>query len=232
MCSALALPVAHGWCSLDISEAQSGSAGLSAEVDESRYARLEREFSAVCAQNEVFARQLDALRLRLEAVGLDAGASASAAVEQRLLSAVSDLRQSEAQRRRLGEALDRLVGAVALFRSSVVSDPEEALVLDNEVRTARRALGSEQSASGTDAAMGPVVLSANRQLGVFLASLGSDQQVRVGAPFRVERAGELVALARVVDIRSRVCAMAVESLADAAQFARKGDSLRLNTRRD
>jgi len=66
---------------------------------------LAEQLSSAVAQNEVFTRQIEGLRLRLEALGFGGGATPSSLVEQRLLGAVSDLRNAERGRVSLRSAL-------------------------------------------------------------------------------------------------------------------------------
>src|SRR4051812_42069678 len=63
-------------------------------VSEAAAARLTQSVAIANGEAEVFRRQSGELKLRLEAIGLDGGSGNTSKLEQRLLSAVSDLRNA------------------------------------------------------------------------------------------------------------------------------------------
>jgi hypothetical protein len=215
-----------------------GASARSLEGDE-RSDVVGREHGALAAQAEIFSRQVEALRLRLEALGVSGAGSPESLVEQRLVTAVSDLRQSEVQSRALRVALESILEALGVYLPVLqMSDAEAALVLRSRMNTAQLALNPVSSGApvsvGSELAPGSVVVSVIQNLGVVLVSPGTDSQVRLGTPFLIERGGRVVGRARAVDVRARVCALVVESTVDGGVSGLgiiEGDSVRLDARR-
>ena len=242
-CLASASPAARGDSSfkdVTLVSSRQGPGAAAAVLDvESRSEALEREHVALAAQNEVFARQIEALRLRLEALGMGGSGAGESLVEQRLVSAVNDLRHSEAQRKALRDSLQSLVDALAVYLPVLESsDAEAAVVVRSQLKSAHRSLGAGslplEFAGSAGAGSRAVVLSIERGLGVIVASTGAESQVRVGTPFVIERGDKVIGRARAVDVRARVCALLLDNsgLAGLQEGSiTEGDSVRVDARR-
>jgi chromosome segregation ATPase len=72
---------------------------------EKTLADMRKNLAAVSGEGEIFKRQASELKLRIEALGLDAGSGSASKLEQRLLDAVSNLRGMAEERKKLSEAL-------------------------------------------------------------------------------------------------------------------------------
>jgi hypothetical protein len=241
-CLALVLPAARGEGSLNnvgdsavAGVLASGSEGPGSSL-EKRFELLERDYAAAVAEKEEFARQNDALRLRLEALGCLGSGSYQSLVEGKLLRAVSDLRQSEQSRKTLLLVLKSMYDALIVhFDSLSKQDQEAAFVIENLLRLAGDALGnSYRSDSGLtrDRSVGrATILRLERSLGAVVVSFGSDSNVRTGAPIVFERGGTKVGLGRAVDVRPSVSAVVVERVFNEKSWLAVGDVVRADVRR-
>ena len=242
-CLASASPTARGDGSFKdvtlVSSRQEAGGAASVLDVESRSEALDREHAALAAQNEVFARQIEALRLRLEALGMGGSGAGESLVEHRLVSAVNDLRHSEAQRKALRDSLQSLVDALAVYLPVLESsDAEAAVVVRTQLKSAHRSLGVGslplEFAGSAGARSRGVVLSIEKGLGVIVASTGAENQVRVGTPFLIERGDKVIGRARAVDVRARVCALLLDNSGVAGLqggSVTEGDSVRVDARR-
>jgi hypothetical protein len=241
-CLALVLPAARGESSLnnvgDSAVAASlagGSEGPGSSL-EKRFDLLERDYAAVVAEKEEFARQVYALRLRLEALGCLGSGTAQSLVEGRLLKAVSDLRQSEQSRKTLLLVLKGIYDALIVHVDGVSKqDQEAAFVIESQLRLAGAALESSSksdSALTKDRSVGrATVLRLEKNLGAVVVGFGSESSVRIGTPIVFERGGTVVGLGRAVDVRPSVSAVFVERVFNEKSWLAVGDVVRADVRR-
>src|SRR5207302_629179 len=88
----------------------------------------------------VFKRESRDLKLRMEALGLDAGDKTK--LEQRLLKAVSDLKIVQDEKDKLADQLVRMSEAMLRFiKTAVSTDADARLAVETEMRGANEALG-------------------------------------------------------------------------------------------
>ena len=105
-------------------------------------ADMRKNLGAASGESEVFKRQTMELKLRIEALGLDASGSNSSKLEQRLLSAVRDLRVMAEENKKLSEAIVQLSEAAALYaKTSTNANAEASVALEAAKRNANAALG-------------------------------------------------------------------------------------------
>src|ERR1043166_565481 len=144
------------------------------------------------SEAEIFKRETTDLKLRMEALGLDAGSADKTKLEQRLLKAVSDLKIVQGEKDKLADQIVRLSEAVVRFLKNAESNDGDARMgLETEMRSASVALGvpgSQQqtaevqqvAATLTDA----MVISVKEELALVVANLGRAQGVKIGMPFQ------------------------------------------------
>src|SRR5438105_9545981 len=152
------------------------------------------------AEGEVFKRETGELKLRMEALGLDAASPDRAKLEQRLLKAVSDLKIVQAEKEKLADQLVRLAEAVMRFlKTADSSDGDARMAIETEMRSTSEALGAmaggaqqkvanaqQQPATLTDGK----VISVKEELALVVANLGREQGVKIGMPFQIWRGEE------------------------------------------
>jgi hypothetical protein len=188
------------------------------------------------SESEVFKRETTDLKLRLEALGLDAASPDKALLEQRLLKAVSDLKIVQDEKDKLSEQLTRIMESILRYVKSASSvDGDARMALETEMRSSTELLGlpgpqqaaaaSDTSGSLTDAR----VISVKDELALVVANLGRRQGAKIGMPFQVWREGRQIGIVRVVDVRESISGAVVQSL-DPSEKVKVGDTLRVDAR--
>ncbi len=197
---------------------------------------MRKNLAATNGETEVFRRQALELKKRFEALGSSATGDTKK-IEQRLLTAVSDLQQLEADKKLLSEALVRLSETILRFSRSVTSgDPEARLALEAEMRNANQALGVAPPLA-VDATAVPstltdgMVISVKEDLALVVINLGSKQGVKVGMPFQVIREDRTVGTVRVVEVREKLAGAVIQNLSLENDHIKVGDRLRVAAQR-
>jgi len=221
-----------------LESSQRENAGLRQQVAlaQQQVAALTESLALANSESEVFKRETGDLKLRLEALGLDAASPDKALLEQRLLKAVSDLKIVQDQRDKLSEQVIRLNEAVLRFVKTASSvDGDARMALETEMRSSTGLLGlpgagvqpaanTDPSGSLTDAR----VISVKDELALVVANLGRQQGAKMGMPFQVWRDGRKIGLVHIVDVRENISG-AVISL-DQSEKVKVGDTLRVDAR--
>ena len=204
---------------------------------EKKLAELRANIAAITEEGEVFKTQANKLKLRFEALGLDAGSGNTSKLEQRLLDAVSSLGGLAKEKKKLSEALVRLSEAVAVFARALPGGSAEARTsLDAELRNARIALGDSTTPGAVEAPAGGASISdgmaiaVKEELSLVVMNLGSKQGVREGMPFQVIRGDRLIARVRVVDVREKIAGAVVQNLYSEKDQIKVGDRLKVDAR--
>lgn len=187
------------------------------------------------SEAEVFKREAGELKLRMEALGVEAAGSNRGRIEQRLLRAVSDLKILQDEKDKLADQLVRLSEAVVRFLKTAVStDGDARMALESEMRGMSEALGIPSSRAVEAAAMPAtltdgMVISVKEEFALVIANLGSRQGVKIGMPFQVWRGEERVGEVRVVDVREKISGAVIQDL-NPKEKVKVGDRLRVDAR--
>jgi hypothetical protein len=175
------------------------------------------------------------LRIQMEGLGVAALDPTHTELQQRLLTALSDLRILEGHRRILTEALVELSEAsLGHAKTSSGGDPAARENLNRSLAGAERALsGSKLSASSGAAESGTLdnarIVSLKEDMGVAVLNIGSRHGVHPGMPFSIYRKDKPVARALVVDVRQGICGAVVQELVSKDEPVRVGDTGRAET---
>lgn len=203
------------------------------EQTEGVLAGLQKNLAVANSESEVFKRQAQELRKRLEALGLDAAGGSTAKLEQRLLKAANDLKLTEDERKTLQEALIRLSEAVIRFQKvAVTGNPEMRATLEAEMRHAAKALGvappeTREAASAPATLQEAMVISIREDLALVVANVGTRHGVKVGMPFQVLRGDSSVGTVRVVDVRESIAGAVIQDLNSDKIRIQFGDRLKV-----
>jgi len=199
-------------------------------------AEMRKNLAATSGETEVFKRQSMEIKLRMEALGLDLAGGNNAKLEQRLLTAVSDMRAIAQEKKNLSEALMRLSDAAAVYAKSATGAPAESrLALEGEIRNANKALGGSSS-NAADATPVPstitdaMAISVKEDLSLIVINLGSKQGVKVGMPFRVVRGDNVIGNVQVVDVREKIAGAVIQRLSSEREPIKVGDRLVVDAR--
>jgi len=200
---------------------------------EASVAALQKNLALANAESEIFKRQAGELKLRLEALGLDA-AGDPAKLEQKLLKAVNNLRIAEEGRKELLGGLIELSEAVLAYQQVARTDDANAKrLLEGALQKAHQAMG----VSATDAADATAVpatltdasvIAVKDELALVVANVGRQQGVREGMPFRVFRGRDYIGIIRVVDVREKIAGAVIQDLRSTTRV-QTGDRLRVET---
>jgi len=200
---------------------------------EAALTQLQKNLSIANSETEVFKRQAQEAKHRIEALGLDGTGGNTARLEQRLLKAVNDLKILEEERKALQQALVRLSEAGTHFQSvATTSDADAENALSVELRNSAKALGlmppETKTASAAPATLSDgMIISIREDLALVVANLGSRHGVKIGMPFEVRRDQQSVGTIRIVDVRDRIAGAVFEEGRSSTAKPNVGDRLRV-----
>lgn len=187
------------------------------------------------SEAEVFRRQVRELRLRMEALGLDAVGSDKDKLEERLLQAVQDMQLLREENEKLSGQLMALNEAlIGFLKTAVSSEAMTRMALEEELRKTGELLGG-RPARAEEAAPAPatltdgMVISYKEELSLAVANLGRRHGVRIGMPFGVWRDGRQIGLVRVVDVRDKISGAVIQHLTEDTEGLKVGDRLVVET---
>jgi hypothetical protein len=184
------------------------------------------------ANAEVFRRKFTDLQLRMEALGLASASKDRAKLEQRLLTAVSDLQLAQKERDQYRDQMMRLSETMLHFlKTAEGDDPEARMGVEAEVRGASALVQNARKppAQSTSLLDGSVV-GVKEEWSFVVGNFGANQGVKIGMPLRVKRGDQLIATVRVVDVRERICGAVIQE--SGKEKIRVGDRLEVDARRD
>ncbi len=222
---------------LQISAAKIQDLEMKATTDRGQINALKESLAAANLDCQQSRENYDKLRLQNEGLGIAALDNSNSSLRQGLLSALSDLRILEQQKRSLSEALISL-SETALSYAKSNSQGESAagkLELDKALATAEKALGvlaknvdSKQDNNNNDLHNARIV-SLKEEMGIAVLNVGSRQGVRPGMPFSILREDKPVAHALIVDVRQGICAAVLSDLVSKDEPVKIGDTGRVET---
>ncbi|HKG98405.1 MAG TPA: hypothetical protein VKA97_11340 [Pyrinomonadaceae bacterium] len=202
---------------------------------QAQVASLTESMAIANSEAEVFKRQTSDLKLRMEALGLDAANPDRAKLEQRLLKAVSDLKIVEAEKNKLADQLVRLSEAVVRYLKSASStDGDARMGIEAEMRATSEALGMPSNSQALAATAVPatltdsMVISVKEEYALVIANVGREHGVKIGMPFQVWRGEERIGSVRVVDVRDKISGAVIQDLNGTRAKIKVGDRLRVD----
>jgi len=222
---------------LESSERENAALHQQLALVQQQVAALTESLALANSESEIFKRETGDLKLRLEALGLDAASPDKAALEQRLLKAVGDLKIVEDQKQKLSDQLIRINEAILRYVKSASSvDGDARMALETEMRSSTGLLGiagaSGQPVPDTDPAGSLTdarVISVKDELALVVANLGRLQGAKIGMPFQVWHEGRKIGIVRIVDVREKISGAVIQSL-DPSEKVQVGDTLRVDAR--
>jgi hypothetical protein len=211
---------------------------LRKQVDMSRQTiqSLTESLSAANTEAGNFKRELNELKLRMEALGIEAVAPDKGKLEQRLLKAVRDLQLLQDEKQKLAEQLVRLSEAVVRYLKNAVStDGDARMAIEAEMRNTNEVLGVAPSQAAEAGAVPAtltdgMVISIKPEYALVVANIGSMHGVKMGMPFQVWHGDKQVGLVRVVDVREKISGAVIQSLVSVKDKIQVGDRLRVDAR--
>jgi len=186
------------------------------------------------AEAEELRRKYSDLELRMEALGLASASKDRAKLEQRLLSAVSDLQLAQKERDEYRDQMLRLNEAVLCYLKTSQGGDAKARM---DVEAQLRSINTLVTKSGTGpepepALMDGSVISVKEEWSFLVGNLGEKQGVKIGMPMRVMRGDRRIATLRVVDVRQKICGAVVQEMDSKKEKIKVGDRLQVDAQAD
>jgi len=184
------------------------------------------------ANAEVFRRKFTDLQLRMEALGLVSASKDRAKLEQRLLTAVSDLQFAQKERDEYRDQMMRLSETMLHFlKTAEGGDPEARMGVEVELRGANALVeNARRPPAQNTSLLDGCVVGVKEEWSFLVGNFGANQGVKIGMPLRVKRGDQVIATVRVVDVRQRICGAVVQE--SGKEKIRVGDRLEVDARRD
>lgn len=201
------------------------------EVKNKTIRALSESLELANAEADFFRRQWIDLRLRDEALGVDALTGDEARLREKVVAAVRDLYQSEKRRQ---ETVAQLVAMVEMMQGVLKSargiEPELRAQVEAQLRLSQALVEGKGEAvqPGQGTLLAAQVLDYKSTLGLVVLNVGWRQGAKVGMVFEIMRGGRLIAMARAVDVRESILGAIVERSAERTVVA-DGDDARVST---
>jgi hypothetical protein len=184
-------------------------------------------------QAEVFRRKYSDLQLRMEALGLESADKDRAKLEQRLLSAVSDLRLLQKEREQYRDQCLQLSEAILhLLKTSTGGAAQARMEVETQLRSLNALVAKADNVPAEPTLMDGNVISVKEEWSLVVGNVGEKQGVKVGMPMRVLRGDKLIATLRVVDVRQRICGAVIQEMGSGKEKIKVGDRLQADARKD
>jgi hypothetical protein len=185
-------------------------------------------------QAEVFRRKYADLEMRMEALGLESADKDRAKLEQRLLSAVSDLQLLQKERGQYRDQALRLSEAILhLLKTSTGGDAQARMDVEAQLRSLNDLIAkADNPPAETATLMDGNVISVKDEWSLVVGNIGERQGVKMGMPLRVMRDDKVIATLRVVDVRERICGAVIQKMDSEKEKIKVGDRLQADARKD
>jgi hypothetical protein len=221
---------------IELKEAQAtlqASATRIAEI-ETRLASAQKQVNALAAalasangDSQQAREAYERLRIQMEGLGVAALDASSAGLQDRLLSALNDMRLLESRNRSLAAALmDLSQASLDYAKAAPPVDGVPKKELDDKLAQAEKALASLQTEPGPareSDLLDARVVSLKEDAGIVVFNVGSRHGVHPGTPFSIYRQDKPVARALVVDVRQDVCGAVVQDQVSKDEPVKVGD---------
>ncbi|HEX4140397.1 MAG TPA: hypothetical protein VHY09_08625 [Candidatus Methylacidiphilales bacterium] len=193
--------------------------GLSREQLEARVRQLTDELAAANAEGGKFRQQWADLKLRDEALGVEALTADQEALEEKHVEAMKELYQTYVKHKEALALLQKLLETTdELMQEAPKYDPKLLAQYEETSRSARDYIeghGGKAIPIASSLSDGRVA-DTNPDLGAVILNLGKTQGVKEGMPFGIYQDDVKVATVKIVLARDLVCAAQIEWLSPGA----------------
>jgi hypothetical protein len=188
---------------------------LTREELEARVKTLTENLASANTESEYFREQWTELKLRDEALGVEALTVDESKLEDKLVQAVKELYQSEMKRREALVLLDKLLATTdQMIQTAPNYDPKVRADYEIASRGAKAYLAGRSGAAiplASSLSDGQIA-DINPDLNAVILNLGKNQGVKEGMPFLIYQDNVEVGTVKIVLARDLVSAAQVESL--------------------
>jgi hypothetical protein len=183
------------------------------------------------AEAELFRRKFANLELRMEALGLASASKDRAKLEQRLLTAVSDLQLAQKERDQYRDQMMQLSEAMMRYlKTAEGGDAQARMDVEAQLRSMNALEKSSKAQPTTGSLLDGSVIGLKEEWSFVVGNFGAREGVKIGMPLRVKRGNEVVARLRVVDVRERICGAIIQE--SGKEKIKVGDRLEVDARPD
>jgi hypothetical protein len=184
------------------------------------------------AEAELFRRKFADLQLRMEALGLASASKDRAKLEQRLLTAVSDLQLAQKERDQYRDQMMQLSETMLRYLKTVEGgDPQARMDVETQLRSMNALVDKSAKAQPQNGSLlDGSVISVKEEWSFVVGNFGAREGVKIGMPLRVKRGDDVVAKLRVVDVRERICGAVIQE--SGKEKVKVGDRLEVDARPD
>ncbi len=188
--------------------------------------QLRESLALANADAETFRRQWQDLRLRDQALGIDALTVDEKRLQDRVVEAIKELYQTEQERRTAVIRLQQLLDAGQEVLKGASVDPQRRTDYEIAVRGAQAFLDARGKPDIPVAASlddGQIV-HVNGELNSVILNVGADLGAKPGMPFRVLRDDQLIGEIKILQVRETVSAAVIASV-EAGKDLKVGDRI-------
>jgi len=184
------------------------------------------------AEAELFRRKFADLQLRMEALGLASASKDRAKLEQRLLTAVSDLQLAQKERDQYRDQMMQLSETMLRYlKTAEGGDPQARMGVETQLRSMNALVDKSAKAQPPNGSLlDGSVISVKEEWSFVVGNFGAREGVKIGMPLRVKRGDDVVAKLRVVDVRERICGAVIQE--SGKEKIKVGDRLEVDARPD
>jgi predicted RNase H-like nuclease (RuvC/YqgF family) len=184
------------------------------------------------AEAELFRRKFADLELRMEALGLASASKDRAKLEQRLLTAVSDLQLAQKERDQYRDQMMQLSETMLRYlKTAEGGDAQARMDVEAQLRAMNALVDKSTKAQPQNGSLlDGSVISVKEEWSFVVGSFGAREGVKIGMPLRVKRGDNVVARLRVIDVRERICGAVIQE--SGKEKIKVGDRLEVDARPD
>jgi hypothetical protein len=184
------------------------------------------------AEAELFRRKFADLQLRMEALGLASASKDRAKLEQRLLTAVSDLQLAQKERDQYRDQMMQLSETMLRYlKTAGGGDAQARMDVETQLRSMNALVDKSAKAQPQNGSLlDGSVISVKEEWSFVVGNFGAREGVKIGMPLRVKRGDDVVAKLRVVDVRERICGAVIQE--SGKEKIKVGDRLEVDARPD
>jgi hypothetical protein len=188
---------------------------LTREQLESRVKSLTENLAAANAEAESFRQQWEDLKLRDEALGVEALTVDDQKLEEKVVQAMKELYRTEMKRREATELMAKLLTSTEqLLKTAPHEDPKTRSDYEAASRAAKDYLAGRNGAAiplGESLADGRIA-DLNPELNAVILNLGKSQGAKEGMPFVIYHDDTEIGTVKIVLARELISAALVESV--------------------
>jgi len=184
------------------------------------------------AEAELFRRKFADLQLRMEALGLASASKDRAKLEQRLLTAVSDLQLAQKERDQYRDQMMQLSETMVRYlKTTEGGDAQARMDVEAQLRGMNALVEKSTKAQPENGSLlDGSVISVKEEWSFVVGNFGAREGVKIGMPLRVKHGEDMVARLRVVDVRERICGAVIQE--SGKEKIKVGDRLEVDARPD